>query len=365
MKKILFLAATAMLIALASCSKGYKVSGTIEGAEDGDVVKIMALNGNQLDTLHVISIKDGKFTANGQADSTLYAIVTYEASDGSRQKSGAFFLENANIEVAFAQDEEMPIVSGTPINEKNTELSKQLYSLGDQMNQMFQERSEKEMTPEEEQDFEERFEELNQRMSSLYEDFIRNNIDNFAGQFYLANFATALDEDFVTEQLAAIPDGKESYAIRELKAQLNVKTNTAVGQPVVDFSASTPDGKSLSVAEVAQGARLLMIDFWASWCGPCRAEMPNVRAAYEQFHEQGFEILGVSLDEDAGAWKQAISTLEMTWPQISDLRGWECHGAGLYGVQAIPATVFIKDGKIVARDVRGDDLVPKIEQLLK
>jgi len=93
--------------------------------------------------------------------------------------------------------------------------------------------------------------------------------------------------------------------------------------------------------------------------------MPNVKAAYEKFHPQGFEIIGVSLDQDGEAWKQAIADLGMTWPQISDLKGWECKGAADYGVRAIPATVLIKDGKIVARDVRGEALAEKIEELLK
>ena len=138
-----------------------------------------------------------------------------------------------------------------------------------------------------------------------------------------------------------------------------------MGQDFKDIKAATPDGGELSVGEVAANAKVLLIDFWASWCGPCRAEMPNVKAAYEKFHPQGFEIIGVSLDSDGEAWKKAIADLGMTWPQISDLQGWDCEGASTYAVRAIPATVLIKDGKIVARDLRGDKLAEKVEELLK
>ena len=92
--------------------------------------------------------------------------------------------------------------------------------------------------------------------------------------------------------------------------------------------------------------------------------MPHVKAAYDKFHAQGFDIIGVSLDQDANDWKQAIADLGMAWPQISDLKGWECEGADIYGVRSIPATVLIKDGIIVARDLRGDKLAEKIEELL-
>lgn len=90
-----------------------------------------------------------------------------------------------------------------------------------------------------------------------------------------------------------------------------------------------------------------------------------MKAAYDKFHAQGFDIIGVSLDQDETAWKDAIKELGMAWPQISDLKGWECEGAATYGVRAIPATVLVKDGKIVARDVRGEELSKKVEELLK
>ena len=109
-----------------------------------------------------------------------------------------------------------------------------------------------------------------------------------------------------------------------------------------------------------------MIDFWASWCGPCRREMPVVVEAYKNFKAKGFGIVGVSLDEDLDKWKKAITDLNITWPQMSDLKGWQCEGAKLYGVRGIPATVLVdQEGTIVARDLRGDDLGKKLGELMK
>jgi peroxiredoxin len=132
-----------------------------------------------------------------------------------------------------------------------------------------------------------------------------------------------------------------------------------------DFSAPNPQGTAVSLKESL--GKVTIIDFWASWCGPCRKENPNVVALYDEFHSKGLNIIGVSLDkpEAKEAWIQAIATDKLTWPQVSNLMFWEDPVAKMYGVQAIPAT-FILDssGKIVARDLRGAALKAKVQELL-
>ncbi|MBF7093023.1 TlpA family protein disulfide reductase [Flavobacterium sp. ALJ2] len=111
--------------------------------------------------------------------------------------------------------------------------------------------------------------------------------------------------------------------------------------------------------------KVTIVDFWASWCGPCRKENPNVVAIYKELHSKGLNIIGVSLDKDAKAWKEAIAKDNLTWTQVSNLKFWDEPIAAQYGVQSIPAT-FILDasGKIVAQDLRGDELKAKIIELL-
>ena len=107
-----------------------------------------------------------------------------------------------------------------------------------------------------------------------------------------------------------------------------------------------------------------LVDFWASWCGPCRAEMPNVVEAYNRYHDKGFEVVGISLDEDKKAWVAAIDKLQMPWPQLSDLKGWNCEGAVLYKIQSIPSNLLVdQDGKIVAKNLREDALLDKLSEL--
>ena len=117
-------------------------------------------------------------------------------------------------------------------------------------------------------------------------------------------------------------------------------------------------------AEAGKG--VVLVDFWASWCGPCRQENPNVVKAYEKFKDRGFDILGVSLDDNKDKWLKAVEADKLTWTHVSDLKGWKNAAADLYGVRAIPQNVLIDPkGKIIAKNLRGDKLEEKLEELMK
>lgn len=133
----------------------------------------------------------------------------------------------------------------------------------------------------------------------------------------------------------------------------------------VDFTMTSMDGTEQSVSELAARHQLTIIDFWASWCGPCRQEMPRLVRLYKAYKDKGLGIIGVSLDEERGAWEAAVSSMDMQWPQLSDLQGWDNAAAVKYGVQGIPYTIVVdSEGNVVAKGLRGNHLARFVEQRL-
>ncbi len=369
MKKLLTFAALALMLCVAACQNGgYKVTGTATGAQDGDTVILAAVRGMfDFDTLQTVLIKNGKFVFSGTQDSAAMRYVIWKSSaNPDLSIATRIALENAEITVKLDTAENtVAEVSGTPANDAMTELGKMEFEMNKKAEGIFGVLQDENATDDAKADAEKQLNQLQDQMIAKYADFIEKNITNIAGVDYLTQYASILDDAKVSKLLALVPEELKNARINDLIKLYDVRAETAVGKPFKDIKAATPEGGELSVSEVAAQAKVLMIDFWASWCGPCRQEMPNVKAAYDKFHAQGFEIIGVSLDQDEAAWKKAITDLGIVWPQISDLKGWQCEGAALYGVQAIPATVLIKDGTIVARDVRGEEIATKIEELLK
>lgn len=144
----------------------------------------------------------------------------------------------------------------------------------------------------------------------------------------------------------------------------NRDIGTKVGQYAADISLPNPEGKIVTLSSLR--GQYVMVDFWASWCGPCRQANPEVVRLYSQYKDKGFEILGVSLDNDRGRWIKAIESDGLTWPQVSDLGGWNSSAALLYGVNSIPHTILIdKEGKIISRFTGAESLKKRLEQLFK
>ena len=162
----------------------------------------------------------------------------------------------------------------------------------------------------------------------------------------------AADNALTTKNLALA----EEYVEKQERVQ--------AGQPIIDFTQNDPDGNPVTLSELAQG-KLLLVDFWASWCPDCRKANPGVVAAYQKYHDQGFDVLGVSFDTDKEKWLAAIEKDGLTWTHVSDLQGWNNAAGALYTVAFIPQNALIKDGMIVARNLEGEELMEELGRLLR
>ncbi len=294
------------------------------------------------------------------------SIITCEvAADGST-KAGSLYLENGVITVSLGNKLADSKATGTPSNDINTAFKDSINAIVKEMSQIEALASDSTLTEEQQAAY---MAQIDSIYDNSYVGYFKSsaaaNIGNAVGIRILRQISYAMEVEELDSLVSLVPalyHGDGAY--KQLSERVTTLKRVAIGQPFVEIAQPGIDGNIVSLSEIAKTSKVVMIDFWASWCGPCRREMPNIVKAYEMYKDKGLEIVGVSQDSDGEAWRDAIKTLGMTWPQMSELKQWDNSGVKAYGINSIPNTVIIKDGIIVAHQLQGEELIAKLEELL-
>ena len=362
MKKIAyFLMAGGLMLTACNNEPAYHISGIIENVTDGETVYLQEMQGRDLVILDSAIVKNGTFTFKGRQDSTVYRYITYHP----QEMWADLFLENGKIIVKLGEESQ---ATGTPNNDIYQGFKDQFIALNKEIGEIYQKaRTDSTLTNEQREELMKQIEAKDAEAMDMVYNTIATNITNPVGIYLLPNYAPAFEfekQAALAEQIPAQYQSNERIA--RLINNIEVAKKTAVGQKFIDFAMNDPKGKEVKLSDFIGKNKYTLVDFWASWCGPCKNEMPNVIAAYKEYNQKGFGIVGVSLDNDGEKWKEAIKTWGMPWPQMSDLKGWNCEGAAIYGVRSIPATVLVdQEGNIIARNLRGEAIKEKLSELLK
>jgi len=365
MKKLLFaVVAISVLFAACDTQKKYVLSGKIEGQSEGKIY-LNIEKGRELVKIDSADIVDGVFKLEG---SVAVADLYYLQIDDKR---GAIpvFLENAPISVEANMDNLRDAkITGSVSQDLNSSFGTKMTEFK-AMQKPIVTAYKKAMSEKDEAGAEKavkEYETLEAEKLEVVKSFVKNNANSVAAS-YIA-YRNLLNQLEVSEMEALYnafgEDVKASSSALAIKSKLDILKNVAVGQPAPDFTLNTPEGTPLSLSSLK--GKVVVIDFWASWCGPCRRENPHMVEIYNELNPKGVEFLGVSLDKDKAKWLKAIEDDGLIWKHVSDLKYWDSAAAKLYGVNGIPATVLIdQNGTIVAKKVFGDELKAEIEKLLK
>ncbi len=360
MKKISLMAIAAVMMVACQEKNAYTITGTFDSAAENDSISLQLVEGRRLVDLQKVPVVNGKFTFKGVADSVQLAAVTI--GDAFCQ----LFLEPGQIAIELKANQ-MAFALGTPNNNAYEAFMSDMKALEDEYAELAKNAQNPELSEAE-------VNELKKQMGEFEEKYyqaMKNSIADNAGTYFGLNNLTNSYYYYSPEELAPV---LESYIaafptnarLLQIKKNNDITLETAVGKQFKDFEMPDVDGNMHKLSEYIAANKVTLVDFWASWCGPCRAEMPAVKDAYDAYKNKGFGIVGVSLDNNKEAWVKAIADLGIEWAQISDLQGWNCAGAKLYGVNSIPATVLVaQDGTILARNLRGEAIKGKLAEILK
>jgi thiol-disulfide isomerase/thioredoxin len=368
-KYLMFVVAATMLVGIhAQRAKkvtvlknaGYTIIGTVEGRVDKDTVYLGRSRGLFFVPEDTAIIKNGEFHFKEKPAIARLLYIFAPKKGDEKAITFDFIFSNDNLNIKVMKDKKMSKVIDNHNNDLWLEYHKRLTEIDDSISPYWKAAKDNATK----KDVINRYSNV---CSAYAINFLINHLPSGASDVLLEITKNKIDKSTmqtILDKMKRVCPEDPLYV--SLVKQIKIESKTIVGSDYTDIELNDPKGNPMKLSSFVSKNKVTMIDFWASWCGPCRAEMPNVVNTYKQYKDKGFAIVGVSLDNNLEAWKGAIEKLGITWPQMSDLKGWGSKGAAAYNVKAIPATVLIDSkGKIIAKNLRGAELDAKLKDILQ
>jgi peroxiredoxin len=379
MKKFIVLSLV-LLSTAAQSQKQYTLTGDVSKVKETVSKVYLSYYFNGVSTQDSAVVTDGKFVFKGTVTEPILGNLraAYKVDTSVKTKRMVsykkdvtpIYLENSAIQLSSIDSFANATIKGSKSHLEYNKLKAFTKPVSDKMealsatyNELYKKKDEVGMKK-----LDAEYDKVDAEMKAKQKEYVLANLNSPIVMYAFGNFAGySINADEVEPLFLKIPLAvRNSTKGKEMEGKIAIAKKTGIGKPAIPFTQNDTAGIPVSLASFK--GKYVLVDFWASWCGPCRQENPNVVAAFNKYSPKGFTVLGVSLDQPTGKerWMEAIHKDNLTWTQVSDLKYWKNEVAVMYGVNAIPQNYLIDDqGIIIGKDLRGDALNAKLAELFK
>lgn len=350
----------AMLLSFAAAfAQSFKIEGTTEGLADGTWLYLRTASPETL--LDSAKVMNSKFSFKGKSVEKAIHVAIYTA----KYTNYVFFwLENKHMSIALKNGEfKKGSIKGSATQDewaKLSQLEKNIQLRQDSLNNLLK----KATADEEKQKLQQKIAYLRKEEQQIDIDYVKNNPNSFIAVYLLNVYTSTWGKEKTNELYQNLsPEMKQHKFGKEIAEFIKLNKSIKIGERFADFEQLNTKGKHVKLSEIK--GKYILLEFWASWCGPCREENPKLVETYNAFKDKGFAILGVSADDNKKYWLEAVEKDGLTWENVSDLNGDKNRASLIYGINAYPTNFLIDDkGIIIAKNLRGEQLRKKLEELL-
>lgn len=351
MKKFIFPILAALI--LGSCGKhsGYTVTGTLDAQQAGKQVRLLSGGRDRAQLAATDVAPDGSFTMKGKLDVPAVALL----ADDQDQPFAMLFLEDGTIDVQSDGQGDY-VISGTIANDRFRAINDSLSTIQARFFALGEDATEEQM------------EALQDQYQQVLDQGVEDNLDNMLGVYLFSAVSGDLTPAETRERISRFSkEMQQTDMLTHISEAAKAIENTEVGKPYIELSLKDADSKKIALSSLVGPGKWVLIDFWATWCGPCNREIPFLKEAYKTYKGKGFEIYGVSLDNDTEAWKAFVTENGMDWTNVIAVEEDKTSpAADAYGIRSIPANFLISpEGVIVAKNLRGEAIEEKLAEVIE